>query len=118
VPEAEALLSRFRAAHTQVLGVSVDSRYSHAAWAKSLGGVTFPLLSDFHPKGEVAKAFDVWLDEPGICDRATVIIDKDGVVRYSASVTPSGKRDLSELAAECERIDAEHGGGLGELPDL
>jgi len=101
-----------------VLGVSVDSRFSHAAWADSLGGVTFPLLADFHPKGEVSKAFGVWLDDKGISDRATVIIDKDGVVRYSASVTPAGKRDLAELAGECEKVDAAHGGGLGDLPKI
>ena len=53
----QALLPRFRAAHTQVLGVSVDSMYCHANWARDLGGVSFPLLADFHPKGEVARSY-------------------------------------------------------------
>jgi len=106
VPQTEALLERFRAAHTQVLGVSVDSVYSHASWGASLGGVSFPLLADFHPKGEMARAYGVYLDQAGITDRATIVIDSAGVVQYAASVGPSGQRDIAALAAECERIDA------------
>ena len=51
------LLPRFRAVHTQVLGVSIDSIYSHASWGSDLGGVSFPLLSDFEPKGAVARSY-------------------------------------------------------------
>ena len=108
----ERLQDRFRAAHTQVLGVSVDSKFCHAGWAQSLGGISFPLLADFHPKGEVAKAYGLWLQEAGITDRATVIIDASGVVRHASSVSPSGSRDIEELAALCEELDQEHGQGL------
>jgi hypothetical protein len=101
----EALLPRFRAAHTQVLGVSVDSVYCHANWARDLGGISFPLLSDFEPKGAVAKSYGLYLEGPGITDRATVIIDSSGVVRYAESVTPAGVRDIEALAAQCEKID-------------
>ena len=72
----------FKACDTQVLGVSVDSRFSHENWAKSLGGISFWLLQDFHPKGDMAKKYGVYLEDKGITDRATVIIDKQGVVRY------------------------------------
>lgn len=106
MPQAEALLGRFRAAHTQVLGVSVDSVYSHASWGASLGGVSFPLLADFHPKGEVARSFGVYLENAGITDRATILIDSAGVVRHASSVGPGGQRDIAALAAECERVDA------------
>lgn len=116
MPEAEAILDRFHSAHTHVLGVSVDSRFSHKAWAKELGGVSFPLLADFHPKGELAKACGLYLEDMGITDRATVIVDKDGIVRYANSVGPSGKRDIGELASICEKIDSEHGGDLGAPP--
>jgi len=116
VPGVEELLPRFRAAHTQVLGISVDSVYCHANWARDLGGISFPLLADFEPKGAVAKSYGLYLGEPGIDDRATVIIDASGVVRHASSVTPSGKRDIAELAALCEKIDAEHGSGLHEIP--
>jgi peroxiredoxin len=106
VPQTEALLARFRAAHTQVLGVSVDSTFSHASWGASLGGVSFPLLSDFHPKGAVAQSLGVYLDGAGITDRASLIIDSSGAVQYAVAVGPGGQRDIEELAAECERIDA------------
>jgi len=105
VPAVEAHLARFQAAHTQVLGVSVDSVYCHANWAKDLGGVSFPLLADFHPKGALAAACGVYLEKAGITDRATVIIDSGGVVRHASSVTPAGQRDASQLAALCEEID-------------
>ena len=112
----EALLPRFRAAHTQVLGVSIDSIYSHANWGRDLGGVSFPLLADFNPKGGVAESLGLYLSEPGITDRATVIIDKDGIVRHASSVTPSGERQPAELAALCEGIDREFGAGLAGFP--
>jgi glutaredoxin len=112
----EALLADFRAAHTQVLGISVDSVFCHANWARDLGGISFPLLSDFEPKGGVAAGFGLYLAEPGITDRATVIIDKDGIVRHRSSVTPSGSRDIAELAGLCAGIDKEHGQGMAEFP--
>ena len=104
----QALLPRFRAAHTQVLGVSVDSVYCHLNWAKDLGGVSFPLLADFHPKGEVARAYGLYLEGAGITDRATVLIDAAGVVCQAESVTPAGQRDIAALAAECEQLDQEY----------
>lgn len=113
----EALLDRFLAANTQVLGVSVDSIYCHGNWALGLGGISFPLLADFNPKGAVAKSFDLYLEEAGITDRATVIIDAAGVVRHRSSVGPGGKRDIAELAARCEEVDAAFDGSLGTFPE-
>ncbi len=69
------------------------------------------MLADFHPKGEVATKFGVYLEGAGITDRATVIIDREGIVRYAASVTPKGERDIDALLSECARIDKEHGPG-------
>lgn len=113
----ERLQPRFRAAHTQVLGISVDSVYSHANWAQSLGGISFPLLADFHPKGKTAESYGLYLAEKGITDRATVFIDSKGIVRHASSVTPAGQRDIEELATLCATIDREHGGGLATFPD-
>ena len=109
MPGVEALLPRFRAAHTQVLGVSIDSIHSHANWASSMGGVSFPLLADFQPKGAVAEAYGVYLADAGITDRATVLIDSGGTVRHASSVTPAGQRDIADLVALCERVDREVG---------
>jgi hypothetical protein len=113
MPALEALNDRLRAAHTLPCGVSIDSTFCHAAWAEHLGGVSFPLISDSHPKGEIARSFGVYLEEKGITDRATIIIDAGGTVRYAHSVTPSGVRDIPALVAECEAIDAAW---EGELP--
>ena len=105
MPGLEALRNEFKACDTQVLGVSVDSRFSHENWAKSLGGISFPLLQDFHPKGDMAKKYGVYLEDKGITDRATVIVDKQGVVRYSVSVTPAGQPNPNDLLTECQKIN-------------
>ncbi len=91
----------------------MDSVYCHGAWAEQLGGISMPLLADFAPKGAVAESFGLYLAEPGITDRATVIIDAAGIVRYAASVGPGGKRDIEALVAACEALDA---GYQGDLP--
>lgn len=82
----------------------MDSKYCHIAWADSFDGVAFPLLADFHPKGEVAKQYGLWLDEPGISDRATVLIGKDGTVLWSESVGPGGERSPAELLAKVKSL--------------
>ena len=109
-------MERFRSAGTQVLGVSVDSIYSHANWGASMGGVSFPLLSDFEPKGGLANSLGLYLDGPGIGDRATVLIDREGIVRYANSAGPGGRRDIGELAAECEKVGGAPLPGPGSLP--
>jgi hypothetical protein len=113
----EALLDRFLAANTQVLGVSVDSLYCHLNWATGLGGVSFPLLADFQPKGAMASAYGLYLADAGITDRATVIIDADGIVRHASSVSPDGKRDIAALAALCEEVNENHQNTLKSFPE-
>jgi peroxiredoxin len=65
-----------------LVGVSVDSAWTHKAFQAQLG-VTFPLLADFHPKGEVAKAYGLWVEDHGVSARALVMIGPDGVVRWA-----------------------------------
>jgi alkyl hydroperoxide reductase subunit AhpC len=77
--------------------MSVDSKFCHKGWAESFGGIRFPLMADFHPKGTVSKLYGLWLDDAGISDRATVLIGKDGKVLWSESVGPSGARQPAEL---------------------
>jgi glutaredoxin len=88
------------------VGISVDSRHCHANWAADLGGVSYPLLADFHEKGRVARLYGVYLEEQGFTDRATVIIDRQGVVRHASSVGPGGQRDIDQLLALAMEIDA------------
>jgi hypothetical protein len=92
------------------MSVSIDSAPVHANFGASLGGISFPMLADFHPKGEVAKSFGVYVEDHGISDRATIIVDASGIVRHASSI---GKRDMEKLAELCEEIDREHGEGLG-----
>jgi len=75
------VLDRFEGMETQVLGLSVDSADCLKAWAESLGGITYPLLSDFWPHGEVARAYGVLRSE-GFSERAIFVIGKDGSVCY------------------------------------
>lgn len=81
MPSYEADLSRFEGYDTQVLGISVDSVPCNKAWAKSLGGITYDLLSDFEPKGEVARKFGAYRSE-GYSERALFVIDKEGKIAY------------------------------------
>ena len=87
-----------------MLGLSVDSKYCHEAWAESFDGIAFPLLADFHPKGAVARQYGLWLDGPGISDRASVLIGKDGTVLWSESVGPGGERNPAELLAKVKSL--------------
>ena len=82
MPAYEADLDRFREYDAQVLGISVDSVPCNTAWAKSLGGISYDLLSDFHPKGEVSKRYGVFKEDKGHCERAVFVVDKKGIVRY------------------------------------
>ena len=83
MPGYEAEIADFERYDAQVVGVSVDSVPSHIAFAKSLGGIeSYPLLADFHPKGGVSQKYGVWKEDKGICERAIVIVDKMGLVRY------------------------------------
>jgi len=65
-----------------VLGISVDNVPTLHAWTESMGGCWFPVLSDFHPHGEVAARYGV-LRSDGMTERAVFIIDKQGIIRYA-----------------------------------
>jgi peroxiredoxin len=93
----EQEIAEFRSRGTEIVGISVDSVYSHGAWA-ALRGISFPLLADFHPKGEVIRRYSVWREQDGYSGRALYVVDAEGVIRYSA-VTPylNYVPDLDEL---------------------
>jgi peroxiredoxin len=75
-------LEEFKKRGVQIIGISVDSIYSHGAWA-AVRGIEFPLLSDFHPRGEVARKYQVFRDEDGFTERALYLIDENGTIQYS-----------------------------------
>ena len=90
--------ARFAASNAQVLGVSVDSVYSHQAYAKSLGGIAFPLLADFNPHGAITRRYGLWRDEMGYGRRSTFIIDMQGIIRWH-TIYRHGPPDYEELFA-------------------
>jgi len=72
-------LSEFDAVKAQVLAISCDSRHSQKQWAEKQG-FTFPVLSDFWPHGEVARAYGVFNEQLGCANRATFVVGTSGVV--------------------------------------
>ena len=81
MPSYELELYKFEGYNTQVLGISIDHIPALKAWAESLGGISYPLLSDFWPHGAVAELYGV-LREEGRSERALFVVDKEGIVRY------------------------------------
>jgi peroxiredoxin len=88
-----------------LLGISCDPMYSLRAFAEQ-EGVTFPLLSDFWPHGEVARSYGV-LDPGGFARRSTFVVDREGIVRWSVHNSAPTARDLGELARAVADVAAE-----------
>lgn len=89
MPSYEAELSRFQSFDTQVIGISMDARQSLDAWAKQLS-LTFPLLSDFYPQGQVTDAYGA-RHPAGMPERALFVIDKTGTVAWVHVHRPTGE---------------------------
>ena len=88
-------LSEFMTFDTEVLAISCDAVYSLRAFADS-DGLNFPLLADFWPHGEVARAYDVFDDSKGVARRSSYVVDPDGLIAWSVhNAMPQG-RDLDE----------------------
>lgn len=85
------------------MGLSCDSVYSLKAWAASLGGLNFPLLSDFWPHGEVARRYGVLAEVSGRPDRSIFVIDASGILRYIDVHELREVPDISEIAEELEK---------------
>ncbi len=96
-------ISDFEGAGVQVLAVSCDSPFAQKQWAEQKG-YTFPVLSDFWPHGEVAKAYGVFNEALGCANRGTFLIDKEGVVVDSFATdnlgTPREKTRYEEAIAK------------------
>lgn len=82
------ILSEFQRFGAKIVGISVDSAWCHVAFARDRK-LHFPLLADFHPKGEVAKRFGVYDENIGTTERALFVLDGDGVISWSY-VSPIG----------------------------
>ncbi len=82
------LLPEFQRLNAEIIGISVDGVWCHLAFSKEKN-LKIPLLTDFEPKGEVAKKYGVYRKKDGIAERALFLLDKDGIIRYSY-VSPIG----------------------------
>jgi peroxiredoxin len=76
------IMPEFRRFNAEVLGISVDGVWCHAAFAHDRK-LHFPLLADFEPKGAVARLYGAYRDADGTSERALFVIDKDGIIRWS-----------------------------------
>ncbi len=78
----QEVLADLEAEGAKLYGVSVDSAWCHKAFQQHLG-ISIPLLADFNPKGEVARAFGIYNEKYGVSARALAVIGPDGVVKWS-----------------------------------
>jgi alkyl hydroperoxide reductase subunit AhpC len=81
MPSYEEDLSEFERRNAQVLGISVDQVFSNEAWAKSMGGLSYPLCSDNWPYGFASVKYGVLRGE-GRSERAIFVVDQQGIIRY------------------------------------
>jgi peroxiredoxin len=82
------ILPEFRRFNAELIGISVDGVWCHAAFAQDRK-LHFPLLADFEPKGAVAKMYGVYRRHDGTSERALVVLDAQGMIRWSY-VSPVG----------------------------
>lgn len=96
-------LALFAQQGVELIGISVDSKATLRAWAER-EGYDFTLLADFWPHGAVAQEYGVFLEERGFANRATFVIDTDGIIRASFVTAPAQARSLGEYRAALERL--------------
>ena len=98
------------------MGISVDSVPCLQAWAESLGGITYPLFSDFYPHGQVAQLYGV-LRPDGRSERAIFVIDKNSIIRYVDVHDIDQQPDNEELFRVLEQIEGKPGASIVSAPE-
>lgn len=105
------ILPEFRKHGAELLGISVDSYWCHAAFAENRH-IHFPLLADFEPKGEIARKYGAYRENSGVCERALFLIDKDGKIAWSY-LSPIGENPGAEGILEAlEKLVPEAQGNV------
>lgn len=87
------------------MGILCDTVYTLKAWADSLGGVQYPLCSDFWPHGKVSQAYGVFNEEIGRPERAIIVVDEQGICRYIDVHQLREVPDEEEIADEVNKLD-------------
>ena len=102
MPAFDRRIKDFEAANTQVLGISTDSPFSHENWAKSVGISHYPLLSDM--QRVTVRDYGVYWADWNANSRATFIIDKQGVIRYTERYGKGELPDPDKILAEIKKV--------------
>ena len=103
VPEYQKNIERFDELDCQLLCLSCDSVPCHIAWARSLGGLDFPLMADFWPHGDVARKYGV-MGRKGYAERTVFLIDKEGIVRWIERLHPAQLPDNNDLFEQLAKL--------------
>jgi peroxiredoxin len=96
-------MKRFEQLDAQVLGLSVDSVWSHKAFAEKMG-ITYPLLADFQPRGAVAEKYGVYLADKGITGRAIAIVDRGGKIAWFKNYDIPTVPDVKEVSEALAKV--------------
>lgn len=109
------LLPEFHKQDAELLGISVDGVWCHAAFARNRN-LHFPLLADFEPKGEVARKYRAYRVNEGVCERALFVLDREGTIAWSycspIAVNPGADGILDALEQLSKEANAH-----GQLED-
>jgi peroxiredoxin (alkyl hydroperoxide reductase subunit C) len=100
----EASSGRLEEADAVVLGLSIDAQPAKTAWAKTLGSISFDLLSDFYPHGGVAQKYGVFRQKDGISERAIFLVDKQGKVAWSRVYDIPEQPNNEDLFRELKKL--------------
>ncbi len=104
----QADLAKFAGSNAQVVGVNTDTVFSHIAFQKSLGGLSFPLASDRWPYAKTAEAFGLFPptkhDFAFVNDRAVFIVDKDGKIAWSKVYELGQQPDNAEILGALRKL--------------
>jgi len=96
-------MARFNYLEAQVLGISVDSVWTHKAFARQMG-ISYPLLADFHPRGAVAEKYGVYLAEKGIASRTMFIVDREGRIADTYGVDIPVVPDIDQVIDSLQKL--------------
>ena len=96
-------MKQFEEKGAQLLGLSCDTIPALKVWSQALGGIAYPLLSDYFPSGKVCQSLGIYNPDNGFTVRAVIIIDPQGIVRachiYPPGVLPAPNEVLAELSS-------------------
>lgn len=104
IPEYQKLIHKFEEHNCQLLCVSVDSVPCHKAWARSLGGLSYPLMSDFYPHGQVSRKYGVFDEKRGFSLRSVFLIDIEGKIRFIEHINLAKMPDNDLLFKELAKL--------------